>query len=197
MKKFLKVILVIFALSATSAYAKSSKADETSSKTEVSSDRDDSDGGSRFELLFGPRFDVKNYGVNFFTAGMAVGGKYIKFGVNYSHASPAGVSFNAFKPYLMIDIPFGFDIGSNGLLVIAPTIDFGPEFGFIAGQKTVDVLVLGYGLKTQYYFTHTFGVGLTPFHLSNSFATWTSGGTGLTRQTRISYDLFFSLLLKW
>ena len=191
MKKFLKVLLVVIALSATSAYAKSNKSNDEASSSSYE------DGGSRFEFLFGPRFDVKNYGVNFFTAGMAVGGKYIKFGVNYSHASPAGASFNAFKPYLMIDIPFGFNVGSNGLFVIAPTIDFGPEFGFMAGQKTIDVFVLGYGLKTQYYFTHTFGVGLTPFHLSNSFATWTSGGSGLTRQTRISYDLFFSLLLKW
>ncbi|MEI6093665.1 MAG: hypothetical protein WCQ47_08340 [bacterium] len=168
MKRFFKIVLVVITLSTASAYA------------------------GDFELLFGPRIDVKNYGTNFFTAGMAYGGKYIKLGINYSHASPANVSFNAFKPYIMIDIPLEF-----GNLVIAPTIDFGPEFGFMAGQKTIDVMTLGFGVKAQYYFTDLFGVGFTPVHFTDSFATYTTGGPGFTKQFRMSYDLFFSLLLKW
>ena len=168
MKRFFYITLITIALSTSSAYA----------------------GG--FELLFGPKLDVKNNNSNFFTAGMAFGGDYIKFGINYSHANPASTSFNAFKPYIMIDIPMEF-----GNFVIAPTIDFGPEIGFIAGQKTIDIMVLGFGLKTQYYFTDMIGIGVTPVHFSNSFATYTTGGVGLVKEYRMTYDLFFSLLMKW
>ena len=151
---------------------------------------------SQFELLFGPRFNVKNY-AGMFAVGAAFGGKYVKFGFNYSHGSIATVGFNMIKPYVMIDIPFGFKIGSSTEMRIGPTIDFGPEVGFAAGQKSIDFIVLGFGLKAQIFFTDTFGVGITPFHLSNSFASYTSGGLGVVRQTRMTYDLYFSLLLKW
>ncbi len=164
MKHFLRIALVAVALSASSAYA------------------------GNFEFLLGPKIDVKNYDANFFTTGIAYGGKFIKFGINYSRAKP----INAFRPYMMIDIPMGF-----GNFVVAPTIDFGPEIGFSSGKKIIDVMVLGFGLKTQYYFTDTLGVGLTPVHFSNSFATYTTGGTKFVKQYRMSYDLFFSLLLKW
>ena len=168
MKRFLKIALVAIALSASSVYA------------------------GDLEFLLGPRIDVTNYGTNFFTTGLAYGGKYLKFGLNYSHASPANVSYNGFKPYVMIDIPLGF-----GGFAIAPTIDLGPEIGFAAGRKIIDVMVLGFGLKAQYYFTDMLGVGITPVHFSNSFATYTTGVPGFVKQHRMSYDLFFSLLLKW
>ncbi len=151
---------------------------------------------SQFELLFGPRFDVKN-SARMFAVGGAFGGKYVKFGFNYSHANVNNVGFSFIKPYLMIDIPFGFNIGSSTEMRIIPTVDFGPEIGFAAGQKSIDFIVLGFGLKTQIFFSETFGVGITPFHLSNSFASYTSGGIGVVRQTRITYDLYFSLLMKW
>ena len=151
---------------------------------------------SQFELLFGPRFDVKNSTGQFMVGG-AFGGKYVKFGFNYSHATVNNTGVNFIKPYVMIDIPFGFNIGSSTEMRIIPTIDFGPEIGFVAGQKSIDFLVLGFGLKAQIFFTDTVGVGITPFHLSNSFASYTTGGTGVVRQTRMTYDLYFSLLLKW
>jgi len=34
---------------------------------------------SEVELLFGPRFDIKNW-ANQFTVGMAMGGEYVKLG---------------------------------------------------------------------------------------------------------------------
>ena len=173
MKKLLSITAVLLALSSTSAYA----------------------GG--LELLIGQRLDLRDYNTNFFAAGLAFGGKYLKLGINYSHASPAVGSYNGFRPYLMVDLPFGFSIGNNSELVIAPTIDFGPEIGFIAGEKVIDIMMLGFGLKTQFYFNDSIGVGLTPFHMSTSFGTYTTGGPGFTRQTRMTYDLFFSLLYRW
>jgi hypothetical protein len=155
---------------------------------------------SQFELLFGPRFNVKNY-AGMFAVGGAFGGKYVKFGFNYSHGSQnflgTNVGFNMIKPYVMIDIPIGFNIGSSTEMRIIPTIDFGPEIGFMAGEKVIDFMVLGFGIKAQIYFTDTFGVGITPFHLSNSFASYTTGGTGVDKTYRMTYDLYFSLLMKW
>ena len=82
-------------------------------------------------------------------------------------------------------------------MAIVPTIDFGPELGFINGTKVIDFAILGFGLKTKFYFTEHFGAAITPFHLSTSFATYTTGGLGVVRQTRMTYDLLFSLLLRW
>ena len=173
MGRFLKITLVVLMFSASTAYA-----------------------SPELELLFGPKFDVKNW-ANQFTVGMAVGGEYIKLGFNYSHASPAGVSANMLKPYLLGEIPIFFMLGKTTEMAIAPTIDFGPEFGFINGVKVIDFAQLGFGLKTKFYFTEHFGVAVTPFHLTTSFATYTTGGTGIVRLTRMTYDLLFSVLLKW
>ncbi len=173
MGRFLKITLVVLMFSASTAYA-----------------------SSEVELLFGPRFDVKNW-ANQFTVGMAVGGEYIKLGFNYSHVSQAGISANMLKPYLLGEIPFSFKLGQVTEMAIVPTIDFGPEIGFTSGAKIIDFAQLGFGLKTKFYFTEHFGVAVTPFHLTTSFATYTTGGTGIVRMTRMTYDLLFSLLLKW
>lgn len=155
---------------------------------------------SEMGLVIGPKFNVKN-SAGQFTVGLIGGGKYFKYGVNYSHFSTTvgatNVGVNAFKPYFLIEIPFSFDIASASQIIIGPMIDFGPEFSFASGYKQIDVMQLGYGLFVKYYFTNSIGVGITPFHMTNSFATYTTGGGGFVKQTRMTYDLLFSILFRW
>lgn len=199
MKKTLIAVTALFVLlGTTSVYAAEEKKDVTA-KAEATTEREEP-GSSIFQVILGPSFDIKNWGSNPFSVGLAFGGKTFRFGVSYVHSSILGVSVNGVRPYLIIDIPFTFDIGRKGQLAIGPIIDFGPAFAFGGGAKMVDVMVLGYGLDVKYYFNNTIGASLTPVHFSNSFATYTTGGGiagTFTKQFRMTYDLFFSFLLRW
>ena len=157
----------------------------------------DDRGNNVFQLIIGPMIDVRDWGANQFTMGINYGGKYVRFGVNYGRMSANNVTMNAFKPYFLIDIPFSFDIGQKSQLAIGPVIDFGPSFGFAAGEKIIDVMQLGYGLDVKFYFNDNIGLSVTPIHFTDSFATYTTGGIGFTKQFRMSYDLLFSFLLRW
>lgn len=154
------------------------------------------DWSSEAGLVIGPKFNIKNSSTQF-AIGIVGGGKYLKYGINYSHYSILGTGINAFKPYFLIEIPFGFDVGSKGEILIGPMIDFGPEFAFGGGAKIIDVVQLGYGFFVKYYFNDTFGVGMTPFHMTNSFAYYQTGGAGFNKLSRMTYDLFFSVLFRW
>ena len=150
-------------------------------------------------MLLGPSFDIKNWGSNPFTLGLTFGGKTFRFGVSYIHSSVLGTTINSVRPYLLIDIPFTFDVGKKGQLAIGPIIDFGPAFGFGGGAKIIDVLMLGYGLDVKYYFNNNIGVSFSPVHFSNSFATYTmaGGANSFSKQFRMTYDLLFSFLLRF
>jgi hypothetical protein len=158
------------------------------------------DWDSEMGLVIGPVFNIKN-SAGQFAVGLVGGGKYLKYGINYSHFSETvnnvSSGVNSFKPYFLIEIPFSFDIASRSQLILGPMIDFGPSFSFASGYKVIDVMQLGYGLFVKYYFTNTFGLGMTPFHMTNSFATYTTGGGGFVKQSRMTYDLFFSILFRW
>lgn len=167
---------------------------------------------SEVELMFGPKINVKNW-FNQFNVGLAFGGEYFKYGFSYSHASPsallgttvASASSNAIKMMFIIDVPFTFKVGEVSTLSVGPTIDFGPEFSFLsatvgattATAKMIDLMTLGFGLKVKYYFSENFGVAFTPVHFTNSFAYYATGGTGFTKQYRMTYDLLFSALFKF
>lgn len=154
------------------------------------------DWSSEFGIVLGPKLNVKN-STNQFTIGIMGGGKYLKYGISYARFSITGVKVNAFRPYMGIEIPFGFDIASESELLIGPMFDLGPAFAFGGGQKMIDVMQIGYGMFVKFYFSETFGVGMTPVHFTNSFATYTTGGIGLQKQTTMTYDLLFSFLMRW
>jgi len=186
MKKLILTCIALFVLFGSYAYA----ADK-----EQKDEREP--GSSIVQVVLGPMIDAKDWGANQFALGLTMGGKYFRFGLGYSHASVSGSSMNSFKPYLLIDVPFSFDVGRKSSIAIGPVIDFGPSFGFMGGQKIIDVMQLGFGLDAKFYFNDTFGVSVSPVHFTNSFATYTVGGTGLTKQYRMTYDLLFSFLLRW
>lgn len=188
MKKIIFTCAALFVLFGSYAYA-------AEAEKEQKDERDP--GSSIFQVVFGPMRDAKDWGSNEFALGLTMGGKYFRFGLGYSHASVATASMNSFKPYLLIDIPFSFDIGQKSSLAIGPIIDFGPSFGFVAGQKVIDVMQLGFGLDVKFYFNDSLGVSLAPVHFTNSFATYTTGGPGLIKKHRMTYDLLFSFLLRW
>jgi len=184
MKKFVLIAGIVFFAFSSISYAKSQKAD------------DENEGGQKssiLQVIVGPMIDVKNWGANYFTAGLAVGGKYFRFGLSYA----GGGGIKVVRPFAMIDIPFTFNMGEVSQLAIGPIIDFGPSFGFAPAAKVIDVMVLGFGLDVKFYFNDSLGVSLTPVHFSNSFATYTTGGGGLVKQYRMSYDLLFSFILRW
>ena len=188
MKKLLLTCTALFVLFGSYAYA-ADKEKEQKDEREP--------GSSIVQFVLGPRIDAKDWGANEFVLGLTMGGKYFRFGLGYSHASYASVSVNSFKPYFLIDVPFSFEIGRKSSLAIGPIIDFGPSFGFAAGQKIIDIMQLGFGLDVKFYFNDTFGVSVAPVHFTDSFATYTTGGAGLVKQFRMSYDLLFSFLMRW
>jgi hypothetical protein len=189
MKKLILTCTALFVLFGSYAYAADKEKDAQKDEREP--------GSSIVQIVVGPMIDVKDWGANQFALGLTMGGKYIRFGLGYNHASTAFGSMNAFRPYLLIDVPFSFDIGKQSSLAIGPIIDFGPSFGFVAGQKLIDVMQLGFGLDVKFYFNDSLGVSIAPVHFTNSFATYTTGGPGFTKQYRMTYDLLFSFLLRW
>jgi hypothetical protein len=200
MRKILIAFTAIFVLFGASAvYAAAEEKKDVSAKAETTDKRVEP-GNTIVQVVLGPMFDIKNWGSNPFTLGLTFGGKTFRFGVSYIHSSVAGVTVNSARPYMLIDIPFSFDIGQKSQLAIGPVIDFGPAFGFGGGAKLIDVMILGYGLDVKYYFNNNIGVSLTPVHFSNSFTTYTTGGGiagTFTKQFRMTYDLLFSFLLRF
>jgi hypothetical protein len=189
-------IVVLF--SASAVYAAAEKKDATA-KSEDTTERTEP-GNTIVQVVLGPSFDVKNWGSNPFSLGLTFGGKTFRFGVSYIHSSALGVTINSARPYMLIDIPFTFDIGRKSQLAIGPMIDFGPAFGFGGGAKIIDVMMLGYGIDVKYYFNNNIGVSLSPVHFENSFATYTTAGGiagTFTKQFRMTYDLLFSFLLRF
>ena len=160
-------------------------AKEVPAKQEVKSDESRN---TVFQVLVGPMIGIKDWGPNRFALGAAFGGKYLRFGLEYAR----GGSMNTYRPFALLDIPFSF-----GPFAIGPIVDVGPSFGFVNGTKVIDVMMVGFGLDIKFYFSDMVGVSLSPIHFSNSFTTYTSGGTGWTKGYRLSYDLLFSLILRF
>ena len=197
MKRLILVSALFFIAFGSYAYATEEKTTtevkttETPAKEEVQRQEP---GSNIFQVVLGPMINVKDWGPNQFSVGAAFGGKYIRLGLGYAHTG----SFNAYRPYLLLDIPFTLaNIGSQGSIAIGPTVDVGPSFGFINGQKVIDIMMVGFGLDIKFYFNKMVGVSLSPIHFSDSFANYTTGGTGWTKGYRMSYDLLFSLLLRF
>lgn len=204
MRKILLTCTAIFVLFGASAvYAAAADKKDATAKTEATDERTDP-GNTIVQVVLGPMFDIKDWGSTPFKLGLTFGGKTFRFGVDYMRSSisagGASVTVNSVRPYMLIDIPFTFDIGKKSQLAIGPMIDFGPAFGFASGGKLIDVMILGYGVDVKYYFNNNIGVSLTPVHFSNSFATYMTG-TGIagtfTKKFRMTYDLLFSFLLRF
>ncbi|MFH1223498.1 MAG: hypothetical protein V1647_04050 [Pseudomonadota bacterium] len=189
MKKFVLIVGVLFLAFSSLSYAKSSHK-HTDDEEE---DDTDSSPSSILQIVTGPMIDVKNFGSNFYMAGITVGGKYKRFGLAYAQ----GGGLKSVRPYLLIDIPFTFNTGEVSQMAIGPIIDIGPAIGFAAGQKIIDVMQVGFGLDVKFYFNDSIGLSLSPVHFTSSFATYTTGGTGLVKQFRMTYDILFSFLLRW
>jgi len=198
MKRLILVSALFFVAFGSYAYATEENATTTTevttkevpAKVEV---QHEGPGSNIFQIVLGPMINVKDWGPNQFSVGATFGGKYIRLGLGYAHSG----SLNAYRPYLLLDIPFTFDVGTQSSFAIGPIVDVGPSFGFINGQKVIDVMMVGFGLDLKFYFNRTLGISLSPVHFSNSFANYTSGGTGWTKGYKMSYDLLFSLLLRF
>jgi len=192
MKRFILVSAMFLVAFGSYAYAAT---EETTKEVTTTKDvpakeevKSDEPGNTVLQFLVGPMIGVKNWGANQFAIGADFGGKYIRFGMEYAR----GGSMNTYRPFFLLDIPFSF-----GPIALGPIVDVGPSFGFINGTKVIDVMMIGFGLDIKFYFSKMFGVSLSPIHFSNSFAQYTTGGPGWTKGYKMSYDLLFSLLLRF
>jgi len=194
MKKLVLVSAMLFVAFGSYAYAAEEKVTkETTITTKEAPAKEKAEPGNNIlQLMVGPMVNIKDWGPNQFFIGAAFGGKYMRLGLGYARASTTLGTMNSYRPFLLIDVPFTF-----GSFAIGPTLDIGPSFGFVGGQKVVDVMMIGFGLDIKWYFNNMVGIALSPIHFSNSFANYTTGGTGWTKGYKMSYDLLFSFILRF
>jgi hypothetical protein len=150
----------------------------------------------QFEFGLGPSINVKD-AVTSFAVMPSVGSKFIRFGLLYQVGSVAGITLQGIAPRIIIEYPFEFNLSNDHSWTVGPVMDFGPGFAFGGGLKSISFCDLGFGAKFNYFFNKSVGVSVVPLHLGMSFASWTSGGVGVTTGLAMVYDLFFSFVYRW
>jgi hypothetical protein len=146
----------------------------------------------KFEPTVGPAIDVHNWGGTQFDMNLKLGkGDMFNYllGLDF-----AGVNKAQIKLGVAIDIPFYFTFSKNKDFSVGPTFDAGPRFGFGNVGTTIDFFNLGFGCRTTYQFTNTFGVVADLVHFSMSFANWLKGA-GVNTGFSMAYDMQFGVFL--
>jgi hypothetical protein len=153
---------------------------------------------SEFDIALGGGLDIKN-SYHKFKLNASIGGAYTKFLFNYGYGSLEGVGLNSFRPAMLIEIPIHFGVTEKHFLAVTPIIDFGPKFSMGSNVKVFDFIDLGFGAKCKYYFNDTYGVSLTPFHMSLSFARYinTPENNAIDKSMMMDYDIYASFFIRW
>lgn len=143
----------------------------------------------QFESTLGPSIGVHNAAHNFMLE-PRIGKEYIKGGLGMYFGNLV-----AFRPHVAVDLPFYLSLANSDDFIIGPTFDAGLLFNFKTATS-IDFFNLGFGLKTAYKFSDTFGVIFVPVHFMMSFVQWVSGvgtGTGFAMTYDIKFGVFLTL----
>ncbi len=161
----------------------------TSSNASAAISKDD----WKFESTLGPTIDMKDWGGHQFTMNQKLGtGDFFSFllGMSFGGANSAQLKLGG-----AIDIPFYFTFSKNKDFSVGPTFDAGIRFGFGGGLGTmIDFLNLGFGCRTTYQLTNSFGIVADLVHFTMSFANWVSG-VGVNTGFAIAYDMQLGIFL--
>ncbi len=145
----------------------------------------------KFESTLGPVIDVHDWGGTQFGMNFKIGkgdGLSGLFGMAFAGANSA-----QFKLGVAYDIPFYFTFSKNKDFSVGPTFDAGMRFGFGGGAGTaIDFLNLGFGCRTTYQISNSFGVVADLIHFSMSFVGWNKGA-GTSSNFAMAYDMQFGI----
>jgi len=147
----------------------------------------------KFEPTLGPVIDIHNWGGTQFAMNFKIGkGDFFNYlmGMSFAGANRVQLKFG-----VAIDLPFYFTFSKNNDFSVGPTFDAGPKFGFGSPVGTaIDFMNIGFGCRTTYQFTDSFGVVADLVHFSMSFATWVKGA-GINTGFAMAYDMQFGVFL--
>ncbi len=144
----------------------------------------------KFEPTVGPVIGIHNWGNQF--------GMNFKIGKGDNLSGLFGVAFGGLnnaqiKLGASYDFPFYFTFSKANDFSVGPTVDAGIRFGF--GKITaIDFFNLGFGCRTSYQITNTFGVVADLAHFSTSFVGWVKGN-GVDANFAMAYDMQFGVFL--
>ncbi|MFH1223306.1 MAG: hypothetical protein V1647_03065 [Pseudomonadota bacterium] len=164
MKKIFAV--VVFALVASTASAAMMSSDQW-----------------KFEPTIGPMIGIKNmdhrFAMNFKMGKEMIGGQL--------SMAFLGTPKVLIRPAFTFEYPFYFTFSKSKDFALGPTVDVGPSFGF-SGATAISFFDIGFGVRTAYQITNTFGVVAELFHMTMSFARWVSG-VGTSSTFALTYDI--------
>jgi hypothetical protein len=147
----------------------------------------------KFEPTLGPVIGIHNWGGTQFAMNFKIGkGDFFNYLMGMSFAGANAVQL---KLGVAIDLPYYFTFSKNKDFSVGPTFDAGPRFGFGGGVGTsIDFMNIGFGCRTTYQFTDSFGVVADLVHFTMSFATWVKGA-GVNTGFAMAYDMQFGVFL--
>jgi len=145
----------------------------------------------KFEPTVGPVLGIHNWGGNQF-------GMNFKIGKGENLSGLFGMAFDGLNNVQLklgasYDFPFYFTFSKNNDFSVGPTVDAGLRFGFGKGTA-IDFLNIGFGCRTAYQITDSFGVVADLVHFSMSFVGWQSG-SGVHSNFAMAYDMQFGVFL--
>jgi hypothetical protein len=145
----------------------------------------------KFEGLIGPNIDMKDWGGHQFGMDLKLGKGDILSGL--LGFAFGGLNSAQIKLGLAIDIPFYFTFSKPNDFAMGPSFDVGPRFGFGGAAGTgIDFLNIGFGLRTAYKISNSFGVVANLIHFSTSFVAWNSNA-GVNSNFAMAYDMRFGV----
>ncbi len=145
----------------------------------------------KFEGLLGPNIGLKDWGGHQFGMDFKIGkGDMLSglMGFAFGGANSAQI-----KMGIAFDIPFYFTFSKRNDFAVGPTFDVGPRFGLGRGTA-IDFLNIGFGVRTAYKITDTFGVVAHLAHFTMSFVGWAKGA-GVNTGFAMAYDMRFGAFL--
>lgn len=149
-----------------------------------------SDSDWKFESTLGPVIDIKDWGGTQFGMNFKIGkgdGLSGLFGMAFG-----GINDAQFKIGAAYDIPFYFTFSKAKDFSVGPTFDAGMRFGFGGVGTMIDFLNLGFGCRTTYQISDSFGVVADLVHFSMSFVGWAKGA-GVDSNFAMAYDMQFGI----
>lgn len=145
----------------------------------------------KFESTLGPTIDMKDWGGHQFSLNEKLGkGDFFNylFGMSFGGANAAQFKFG-----VAFDLPFYFTFSKAKDFSVGPTFDAGMKFGFGGALGTaIDFLNLGFGCRTTYQLTNSFGIVADLVHFTMSFVGW-SKAAGVNSGFAMAYDMQFGI----
>lgn len=125
----------------------------------------------------------------------------VKFGVSKVYDEdlnpPAYAYMGTVKPYILLEYPYYIESKEfEQVFSMGPIFDVGSSINTVNGKLNISLFELGFGLKLEYFFSDSYGIGFTPCHFTISTVKW-KRGIGSEWQLGMSYDTSFSLVFVW